>query len=185
MRVEPVVECPHGHREVKLTESPPGPIVASTRRHYEDLMRQRDADAAARVAGLDAREREIQAAEAKVGDRVTARLREDRARISAEDAVKARNSINAGLEARARVIAGLEGAVKAKDDTLAAGQRAQAELIRLERELAGARRDMELTIEQRIPASAGPDGKDASSSRGGREYERFAERVGGNPCAWW
>ena len=33
--VEPVIACPHCHKEIKLTESLAAPLVEATRREYE------------------------------------------------------------------------------------------------------------------------------------------------------
>jgi hypothetical protein len=79
-----------------------------------------------------------------------AKLATARAEAAAEEAVKARASVAATLEARAREVAELTGTLQAQETKLAAAQAAQAEVVRKARELEDARRELDLTVETRV-----------------------------------
>jgi hypothetical protein len=79
-------------------------------------------------------------------------MAQERVRISAEEAQKAKLALGNELDAKARELGELEQLLKERDEKLAAAQKAQAELIRKQRELDDAKRELELTIEKRVQA---------------------------------
>jgi hypothetical protein len=137
-----------------LTESLAAPLIEATRQQYEQQISQKDAEIAKREAGL--REKEQQVVEAKrtldeqVADQVASQLKTERDRLIAEEAKKAKAASAAELETRAREVADLQEVLKARDEKLAAAQQAQADLIRKQRELDDAKRELELTVEKRV-----------------------------------
>lgn len=153
---EPTITCPNCKTEIRLTESLAAPLIAATRRQFEQQLAQKDDAIAKREQGV--REREKQIAEAKhqldeqVADQVAAQLKEDRARIIAEESRKAKLASAAELENRARELAELQEVLKVRDAKLAEAQQAQAELIKKQRELDDAKRELELTVERRVQA---------------------------------
>lgn len=153
---EPTITCPNCKTEIRLTESLAAPLIAATRRQFELQLAQKDDAIAKREQGV--REREKQIAEAKrkldeqVADQVAAQLKEERARVIAEESRKAKLASAAELENRARELAELQEVLKARDAKLAEAQQAQAELIKKQRELDDARRELELTVERRVQA---------------------------------
>jgi hypothetical protein len=74
-------------------------------------------------------------------------------RIATEEAEKARLLISSNLERTAKEVADLQRALSARDSKLAEAQNAQAELIRKQRELDDAKREVELTVEKRVQES--------------------------------
>lgn len=153
---EPTITCPNCKTEIRLTESLAAPLIAATRRQFEQQLAQKDDAIAKREQGV--REREKQIAEAKhqldeqVADQVAAQLKEERARIIAEESRKAKLASAAELENRARELAELQEVLKVRDAKLAEAQQAQAELIKKQRELDDAKRELELTVERRVQA---------------------------------
>jgi hypothetical protein len=85
-----------------------------------------------------------------VADQVEAQLKKDRARIVSEEARKAKLAVSTDLEEKARELVDLQEVLKIRDEKLAEAQKAQAELIRKQRELDDARREMDLTVEKRV-----------------------------------
>jgi hypothetical protein len=120
--------CPNCKTEIKLTESLAAPLLESTRQQYEQRIATKDAE-------------------------VVETLKSERAMIAAEEAKKARTLLGADLETKTNELAELQEVLKQRDEKLAAAQNAQADLIRKERELNDAKREMELTIEKRIEES--------------------------------
>lgn len=151
---EPTITCPNCKTVIRLTESLAAPLIAATRQQYEQQLTQKDEQIAKREAGL--REKEKQVAETKrtldeqVSDQVSAQLKTERERVAAEEAKKARLASAAELDAKAREVAELQDVLKSRDAKLAEAQNAQAEVIKKQRELDDAKRELELTVEKRV-----------------------------------
>ena len=151
---EPTIICPNCKTEIKLTESLAAPLLAATRQQFEQQLAQKDSDIATREQAM--REKEKQLAEDKrklddqVADQVAAQLKEERARVIAEESKKAKLASAAELENKARELADIQEVLKANNEKLAEAQKAQAELIKKQRELDDAKRELELTIEKRV-----------------------------------
>ncbi len=151
---EPTITCPNCKTEIRLTESLAAPLLAATRKQFEQQLAQKDDDIAKREQGI--REKEKQIAEAKrtldeqIADQVAAQLKAERTRVIAEESKKAKLASAAELEAKALELAELQEVLKTRDEKLAEAQKAQAELIKKQRELDDAKRELELTVEKRV-----------------------------------
>jgi hypothetical protein len=84
---------------------------------------------------------------------VAAKLTVERANIAAEESKRARLLAANDLERKAKEVADLQQVLEERNAKLAEAQNAQAELIRKQRELDDAKREMELTVEKRIQDS--------------------------------
>ncbi len=153
--IEPVIECPHCHKEIKLTESLAAPLVEATRLEFERKLAEKDTEVARRETELRAGEQSVAAARQQITVEIDAGIRRERQTIASEEANKARRLVSDELEGKARELADLEAVVKAKDEKLLVAQNAQAELIRKQRELDDQRRELELTVETRVQESLG------------------------------
>lgn len=153
--VEPVITCPHCHKEIKLNESLAAPLVEATRREFETKLAEKDTEIARREAAVRDQEQSVAAAKRQVADEIEAGVRQQRETIAAEEAKKARLLVSDELAGKTRELAELSAVVKAKDDKLAEAQKAQAELIRKQRELDDQKREFELTVETRVQESLG------------------------------
>ncbi len=153
---EPTIICPNCKLEIKLTESLAAPLLESTRRQFEQQLKQKDSDIAQREQAM--REREKQLAEARqtldrqVSEQVAAQLKLDRERIVAEEARKAKLAAATDLDQKAREVADLQEILKSREAKLAEAQKAQAELLKKQRELDDAKRELDLTVEKRVQA---------------------------------
>lgn len=151
---EPTITCPNCKTEIRLTESLAAPLIAATRKQFEEQLSQKDAEVAKREEGV--REKEKQILEAKrnldvqVADQVAAQLKAERVQVIAEESKKAKLASAAELEAKARELSDLQEVLKVRDEKLAEAQKAQAELIKKQRELDDAKRELELTVEKRV-----------------------------------
>lgn len=124
---EPTITCPNCKTEIKLTESLAAPLIESTRRDYEKRLAQKDSD-------------------------VEAKLKTERARIVAHEAKKAKLAAATDLEEKTQALAELQEVLKQRDAKLAEAQKAQAEMLRKQRELDDAKRELDLTVEKRVQA---------------------------------
>lgn len=134
---EPVIQCPHCQGDIKLTESLAAPFI-----------RAREAEFKRQEVGL--REREA-ALDAQIAERVAV----ERKKADEEAHRKARLALGTELESKARELAEANELLKLRDEKLAAAQRAQAELIRKQRQVEEAAREIELTVEKRVSAAVG------------------------------
>jgi len=150
---EPTIICPNCKTEIKLTESLAAPLIEATRQGYEQKIAQKEADVANREAAIREQQAEITKAQDSIDEQVTAKLKTEREKIAAEEAKKARLILATDLEQKAQEVADLQEVLKERDSKLAEAQKAQADLIRKQRELDDAKREMELTIEKRVQES--------------------------------
>lgn len=145
---EPTIICPQCRVEIKLTESLAAPLLEATRREYDQRFAKMEAAIAQREAAVTAAQRALD-------EQVAAKLKTARAAIAEEEARKARLALGTDLEQKTRDLAELQEILRQRDAKLAEAQRAQADLIRKQRELDDARREMELTIERRVQETLG------------------------------
>lgn len=147
---EPTVTCPKCKTEIKLTESLAGPLIESTRRDYEARLAQKDTAIATRENELRQKEAAVAKARESVEDQVAEKLKAERAKISADEAKKARLALSTDLEQKAKELADLQDVLKIRDAKLAEAQKAQAEIVKRERELEDAKRELALNVEKGI-----------------------------------
>ncbi|MDE2058288.1 MAG: DUF2130 domain-containing protein [candidate division NC10 bacterium] len=149
---EPTIICPSCKAEIKLTESLAAPLIEATRREYEKRLTQKDADFAKREQSLYDREEALNKAKESLDDHVAEKLRQEHAKIAAEEAKKAKLALATDLQQKATEIADLQEILKQRDEKLAEAQKTQADLLRKQRELDDAKRELELTVEKRVQA---------------------------------
>jgi hypothetical protein len=152
MTTEPTITCPKCRTEIKLTESLAAPLVECVRRDYEDRLAQKDATMEVRETALREREAAIAKAKEAIEEQVGEKVKQERARIIAEEGKKARLALSGDLDQKARELAELQETLTQRDRKLAEAQQAQADLRKKQRELEDARREVELTIENRVQA---------------------------------
>ncbi len=154
---EPTIVCPSCKSEIKLTESLAAPLIEATRRQYEQKIATKEAEVTKREAALDK-------AKEALDEQVAAKVESERERIGAEEAKKARRALATDLDQRAREVAELQDVLKERDTKLAEAQKAQVELIRKQRELDDATREMELTVEKRVQETLGKVREEATKA---------------------
>lgn len=151
---EPTVKCPNCGTEIKLTESLAAPLIESTRKQFEQQLAQKDRDIASREQTMRDREKHLADAQTKLDEQVASQveeqLKKDRSRIAAEEAKKAKLAASTDLDQKSQELAELQEVLKQRDLKLAEAQKAQAELIKKQRELDDAKREMDLTIQKRV-----------------------------------
>ena len=147
---EPTVICPQCKTEIKLTESLAAPLLESIRRDYEQRLTQKDADMAKREKALHEREAGLEKQKETMDEQVAQKVQQEQARIAVEEAKKAKLAIGNELNQKVKEINDLQDILKQRDAKLADAQKAQADLIRKQRELDDAKRELELTVEKRV-----------------------------------
>jgi hypothetical protein len=147
---EPTIICPSCKTEIKLTESLAAPLIESTRRDYEKRLAQKDADVEKRDTVLREREEALSKAQQALDEQVAEKLKLERGKIAVEEGKKARLALQNDLDQKAKEVAELNDILRQRDTKLAEAQKVQADLIRKQRELDDAKRELELTIETRV-----------------------------------
>jgi hypothetical protein len=138
---EPTIVCPNCKTEIKLNESLAGPLLEATRRDFEKRLKQKDTDLAAK-------------------------LKEEAAKIAAEEARKAKLALSGELDQKTRAVADLEKALIENNTKLAEAQKAQADLLRKQRELDTKLREADLSVEKRVQ-----EGLNATREQARKEVE--------------
>ena len=150
---EPTIFCPQCKSEIKLTESLAAPLLESVRRDYEQRLSQKDNEISKREKFLNQRAESIEKAKQNLDHEIEQKLRSERARIVSEEAQKAKLAIGSDLEQKAKEINDLQQILQEQDKKLGEAQQVQAELLRKQRELDDAKRELDLTIEKRVQAN--------------------------------
>jgi hypothetical protein len=148
--IDPTIICPHCRGEIKLTESLAAPLVAATRERYEAQLAQKDAEVGKREEALLKQQAEIRRAREQIATEVATRMERERAVVAAEEAEKAQRLVALDLQQKGKELDDLTEVLKQRDAKLAEAQKAQADLIKKERELDDAKREMELTIQKQV-----------------------------------
>ena len=173
---EPTIICPNCKTEIKLTESLAAPLVESIRQEYERRLSQKEADYSKREKSLREQEEALAKAKEAIDDQVAEKLKLERGKIAAEEAKKANLVAATDLEQKAREIVDLQAVVKQRDDKLAEALKAQTELLRKQRELDDARRELELTVETRVQEGLEATREQALKEAEGRLQSKMVEK---------
>jgi hypothetical protein len=147
------ITCPNCKTEIKLTESLAAPLLEATRKEFERKIVQKETDIAKREKAIREAHSDLERVKENIETEVAAKLKIERSRIAEEEGKKAKLLAATDLDQKAKEIADLRQVLKDRDVKLSEAQNAQAELIRKQRELDDAKREMDLTIEKRIQAS--------------------------------
>ncbi|UJP05773.1 MAG: DUF2130 domain-containing protein [Nitrosomonas sp.] len=151
---EPTITCPNCRTEIKLTESLAAPLIESTRKQFEGRLAQKDSEINQREQAMRDRERLLTEEKRKLDDQIAQQVAEqlkvEQTRVIAEESRKAKLASAAELESKARELAELHEILKVRDEKLAQAQQAQAELIKKQRELDDAKRELDLTVAKRV-----------------------------------
>jgi hypothetical protein len=147
---DPQIVCPSCRTHIKLTESLAAPLIAETRRKFDQQLAAREADFGRREAELKQAQDDIARAREAIDQKVAAKLKAERSSIAEAEGKRARLAIADELTERDRQLADLQQLLAANNEKLAAAQKIQADMLRKERELDDARREVELTVVTKV-----------------------------------
>jgi hypothetical protein len=95
----------------------------------------------------------LEQARESIEDKVRQKLDEGRAAIAAEESKKAKTVAATELQMKSKEVTELRDLLARRDEKLQEAQNEQAALLRKQRELDDARRELELTVERRVQES--------------------------------
>ncbi len=163
---EATITCPYCKQDFRLDETLAAPLLERVTRDLKNKLASKETEIAVSQADLRAREEALAKAKEDLDGQVADKLRRERARIAEEESRKARQALATEIEQRTREKTELEEALRQKDTKLAEAQKVQAELLRKQRELDDARRELDLTVEKRIQ-----EGLEATRAQARKEAE--------------
>jgi hypothetical protein len=97
---DPQIVCPKCSTPIKLTDTLAAPLIAKTRRQFEQQMAQKDADFAKREVSLRKSQKALAKARDAIDDEVAKRLQLERVSITESEKKKARIALAADLKQR-------------------------------------------------------------------------------------
>jgi hypothetical protein len=152
---DPQIVCPNCRTEIRLTEQLAAPLIAETRRKFDQQLAAKEADFGRRESVLKKAQDELAEARATIDAQVNAKLKSERAAIAQAEAARARQAVADEIGNRDRQLAELHESILSKDAKLAEAQKSQAETMRKQRELDEAKREFELTVEKKVQEGLG------------------------------
>ena len=147
---EPTITCPNCKTEIKVTESLAAPLLETTKREYEQRLAQKEVERVKHEAALQEREAALNKARETLDAQVAEKLKTQRIAIAAEEAKKAKLALATDLEQKSKELSELHDILKQRDEKLAEAQQAQVNLLKKQRELDDAKRELDLTVEKRV-----------------------------------
>ena len=147
---EPIITCPNCKTEIKLTESLAAPLIEATRLQFEHTIAEKEAQIAKREAAVCEQKATIEKAREAIDEVVSQKLKVEREKIVTEEAKKARLILETDIDRKAKEVADLQEVLKDRDIKLAEAQKTQVDLLRKQRELDDARRELDLTVEKKV-----------------------------------
>jgi hypothetical protein len=118
-----------------------------------DNIADKEAQIVKREAAICEEKATIKKAQGAIDEQVSEKLKAEREKIIAEEAKKARLILEPDIEQKAREVAALQEVLKDRDIRLAEAQKAQVELLRKQRELDDAKRELDLIVEKKVQES--------------------------------
>jgi hypothetical protein len=150
---DPQIICPQCSTPIKLTESLAAPLIAQTRKQFEAQLASKEADFVRRETVLRQTQQDLAKAREAIDEEVAKKLKAERASISETEARKARVALANELEQRDKQLTELQLNLSANNAKLAEAQQAQADVLRKQRELDDARRELDLNVEKKVQES--------------------------------
>lgn len=148
--LEPTIICFNCKTEIKLTESLAAPLIESTKRDYEARLTQKDADVASRQKALQVREDSLIKERNALDGQIAEKLKEERVKIAADEAKKAKLALSIDLEQKDKALLELQEILKVREIKLIEAQKAQADILKQKRELEDAKRELDINVEKGI-----------------------------------
>ena len=151
--LEPKIKCPNCFTEIKLTESLAAPLIQETREQYEAQIAQTQLDVSKRENALKKQKQDLERAKQSLDEQIQSKVDQERKKIAIEEQKKAKAALSGDIDAQAQQLLELKTLLKDKEEKLTEAQKAQADLMRKERQLEDKKRELDLTIEKRVNAS--------------------------------
>lgn len=151
---DPQITCPSCKAEIRLTESLAAPLLAATRADYEQRMQAQSEALAKDRSELQLQQSKLAHAQAHVAEQVAERLQAERAALIAQEQKRVRSTVEQEMKQQADALKEAEDRLKQSHEKLAVAQKQQAEFMVKERALEDQKRELEITIAERVKADS-------------------------------
>lgn len=151
--VDTTLTCPKCKSEIKLTDTLVEPFLKSERDKYEQALKLKDGDIAQKEEAIRAATDRLAEDRRSLDQQISERVEQQRKAIADEEARKARLLFETELKQREDEAETLNAVLADRDRKLTEAQQAQAEYLRKSRELDDSKRELDLTVQQRVQAS--------------------------------
>jgi hypothetical protein len=125
-------------------------MLDAVRKDYDAKLARQNTEIAKREAAVREAQATVAKAKEAIDAEVATKLATERAAIARDEAKKARLALETDLAGKDGRIAELATTIETLNAKLTTAQKAEAELLRKQRELDDARRELDLTVEKRI-----------------------------------
>lgn len=173
---EPVVQCPNCSTRIPISESLAAPLLAERTREFESRLSGLREQIEAREAKIATEREALEQRRRQMEDELHKRLAGERESIAQDEARKARAAVDLDLQTRQRELAAARELLSERDRKLAEAQAAQAAVLRKERELDDQRRELALTVENKVRAELQAERDKARREAEGSWQLRLEER---------
>ncbi len=150
---ETTIDCPRCNHSFKLNESLAAPFVDQLRREFEQKLSTRDNEISKKESEIRERSKALEMSKASLDAQIAERVEAARKGIVEQEAKNARLLTTADLAAKDAELGALRRVIEERENKLAEAQRAQVDVLRKQRELDDAKREIELTIETKVQQS--------------------------------
>ena len=147
---EPQIDCPNCRYEIKLTESLAAPLIEATRKRFQQQLANKDAEVARERVTLRQQQDELAKARETIEDQIVARLKTERAAIAAAEAKKAKEATANEIDSKTKQLSEMQQLLDQNNIKLAEAQKAQADMLKKQRDLDEKLREADLTVQRRV-----------------------------------
>lgn len=147
------ITCPHCHTPFKLTESLAAPLIAQAQKAADLKIAKFETELRTKSLELKTQQDALKTQREALDEEITKRMRDERNRIAADEAKKARAAVALEAEQTKKQLAETNELLKQRDIKLTEALNMQAETLRKQRELDDKTREMDLTIEKKVAES--------------------------------
>ncbi len=150
---EPTIVCPKCSHDIKLTESLAAPLLTAAKEEFEKKISEKELEISKRENSIKDQEKILKEAKSQIDEEVRKKLESARAEIAKEELIKAKRLAESDLKKQATELAQTKELLAQQDAKLAEAQKAQLEVMKKNRELDDAKRELALTVEKQVQAS--------------------------------
>jgi hypothetical protein len=153
MSIDASIKCPNCGKEFKLNETLAGPIIEQTRKEYDEKIAAKDMAIEKRESEITSQKARLAAEKANLDSVLEAKLKDAKLKITEEESKRAKELLDVDIKSREKEIQNLKEIAKDREKRLEKAQKTQAGLMRKQRELDDAKRELEVTVEKRVDQS--------------------------------
>lgn len=151
---DPIIPCPQCRHPIKLTESLAAPLLESARRQFDQRLAEKETEFHSREQKLQQQQAELSSAREGIRRQVDELVKREKTAIAAAEEKRIKELFKNEIEQQQKKLTDLQELIQDRDARLEKATQAEADLLKLKREMDDARREMELTIEKRVSDSA-------------------------------